>query len=215
MEGYVYIPHLLFVLRMNSEGSDAEIEEYDLGQFPELNGRFNEPRRIEINDDWFREWELVEQCVGEERIIQYSTRRSELEWELNQVRQSLREYTESVEKVEHFLKSTELEDIRHETSKANMTLCSFSDVYYVYGRPFLKLLYRLGHRHKTDAVMTEYDLPCWQIEFFHTGGLSVHQGKKLSDEKKSFDEWMLRTFQEPEDVTEKKRGNTSTGGESV
>ena len=94
--------------------------------------------------------------------------------------------------------------IRHETSKANMTLCSFSDVYYVYGRPFLKLLYRLGHRHKTDAVMTEYDLPCWQIEFFHTGGLSVRQRKKLLDEKKSFDEWMQRIFREPENVTEKK-----------
>lgn len=204
MEGRVYKPQKLYVLRMNAEGTDAGIEEYDLAQFPELSGRFDEPRHLVINDDWFREWELVGKCVGEERIIQYSTRRSELEWELNQVRQSLREYTESVEKVEHFLKSTGLEDIRHETSKANMTLCSFSDVYYVYGRPFLKLLYRLGHRHKTDAVMTEYDLPCWQIEFFHTGGLSVRQRKKLSDEKKSFDEWMQRIFREPEDFTEKK-----------
>lgn len=99
MEGYVYKPQELYVLRMNAEGTDAGIEEYNLAQFPELSGRFDEPRCLEINDDWFREWELVGKCVGEERIIQYSTRRSELEWELNQVRQSLCEYTESVEKV--------------------------------------------------------------------------------------------------------------------
>jgi hypothetical protein len=79
MEGYIYKPQELYVLRMNAEGTDAGIEEYNLAQFPELSGRFDEPRCLEINDDWFREWELVGKCVGEERIIQYSTRRSELE----------------------------------------------------------------------------------------------------------------------------------------
>ena len=42
---------------------DAKIEEYNLAQFPELSGRFDEPRCLEIIDDWFREWELVEKMI--------------------------------------------------------------------------------------------------------------------------------------------------------
>ena len=64
MEGRVYKPQKLYVLRMNAEGTDAGIEEYDLAQFPELSGRFDEPRHLVINDDGFREWELVGKCVG-------------------------------------------------------------------------------------------------------------------------------------------------------
>lgn len=200
MEGYVYIPQMLYILRLNAEGTDASIEEYELAQFPKLNGWFDEPQRFSHNDEWYKEWDLVGECVGPERIVHYSTRRAELERELGQVKQSLPDFAESVKKVEQCLKSTGLEDIRHESSKANLDFCCFSDTFYVYGRPFLKLIYRLGHRVKTDPIMTMYDLPCWQIEFFHTGGLSVKQGKDLLGEKKSFDEWMRQIITEPEDV---------------
>lgn len=200
MEGYVYIPKMLYVLRMNAEGTDACIEEYELAKYPKLNGWFDEPQRFSHNAEWYKEWDMVGECVGPERIAHYSTRRAELERELGQMQQSLPDYAESVKKAEQCLKSRGLEDVRRESSKANLDFCSFSDTFYVYGKPFLKLIYRLGHRVKTDPIMTVYDLPCWQMEFFHTGGLSVKQGKELLGEKKQFDEWMQQMIQEPEDA---------------
>ena len=59
MEGYFYIPKELYVLRMNADGTDAEIEKYDLAKFPELNAWFDESQRFSRNNDCFKEWELV------------------------------------------------------------------------------------------------------------------------------------------------------------
>lgn len=36
MEGYNNKPEMLFVLRMNAEGNDVFIEEYELSEFPKL-----------------------------------------------------------------------------------------------------------------------------------------------------------------------------------
>ena len=204
MTEYVYKPTMLYVLRMNSEGTDACIEEHELAKYPELNGWFDEPQRFSHNAEWYKEWELVGQCVGNIGIMHYSTRRTEVERELGQVKQSLRNYAESVEKAEQALKSMGLEDIRKERSMANMDFCSYSDTFYVYGRPFLKIVYRLGDRVKIDPVMTIYDLPCWQIEFLHTGGLSAKKGKELLQEKKTFEEWLQQMSQEPEDAGAKR-----------
>lgn len=204
MNGYVYKPTTLFVLRMNAEGTDASIEEHELAKYPELNGWFDDPRKSGLDDEWYKEWEKVGQCVGNEGIMHYCTRRTEIERELGQVKQSRHNYAEGVEKVEQSLKSMGLEDIRKERNMANMDFCSYSDTFYVYGRPFIKIVYRLGDRVKTDPVMTIYDLPCWQIEFFHSGGLSVRRGKILLQEKNTFDEWLQQITQEPEDADVKR-----------
>lgn len=41
MEGYNNKPEMLFVLRMNAEGNDVFIEEYELSEFPKLEEWFN------------------------------------------------------------------------------------------------------------------------------------------------------------------------------
>lgn len=204
MNGYVYKPTVLYVLRMNAEGTDVSIEERELAKYPELNGWFDEPEGYSRTIDGFKEWELVGQCMGAERIVQYDTRKQVLEREQVQMRQSLRDYEECVEITRALLENTGLENIRQERSMANLDFCSFSDTFYVYGRPFLKLVYRLGHHVKTDSVMTVYDLPSWQIEFFHTGSLIAKKGKELLQEKKTFEEWLQQITQEPEDAGAKR-----------
>lgn len=145
------------------------------------------------------------QCLGAERIVNYNRRKSVLELELKNMKQSLNDYTESVLKVEKALENMGLKDIRHNKSMEKIDLCSFSDTFYIYDKPFLKLEYRLGHRFRTDSFIEGYDIPCWKIQFMHQGGLSVYNRNDLLKSDKTFDEWMQVIFQFPEDADLKRR----------
>lgn len=200
MEGYNNKPEMLFVLRMNAEGNDVFIEEYELSEFPKLEEWFNKPKGIFDYNAIFEEMKLVGQCLGAERIVNYDRRKFVLEQELKDMKQSLKDYTESVLKVEKALENMGLKDIRHNKSMEKIDLCSFSDTFYIYDKPFLKLEYRLGHRFRTDSFIEGYDIPCWKIQFMHQGGLSVYNRNDLLKSDKTFDEWMQVIFQLPEDV---------------
>lgn len=205
MEGYNNKPEMLFVLRMNAEGNDVFIEEYELSEFPKLEEWFNKPKGIFDYNAIFEEMKLVGQCLGAERIVNYDRRKFVLELELKDMKQSLKDYTESVLKVEKALENIGVEDIRHNKSMEKIDLCSFSDTFYIYDKPFLKLEYRLGHRFRTDSFIEGYDIPCWKIQFMHQGGLSVYNRNDLLKSDKTFDEWMQVIFQFPEDADLKKK----------
>lgn len=205
MEGYNNKPEMLFVLRMNAEGNDVFIEEYELSEFPKLEEWFNKPKGIFDYNAIFEEMKLVGQCLGAERIVNYDRRKFVLELELKDMKQSLNDYTESVLKVEKALENMGLKDIRHNKSMEKIDLCSFSDTFYIYDKPFLKLEYRLGHRFRTDSFIEGYDIPCWKIQFMHQGGLSVYNRNDLLKSDKTFDEWMQVIFQFPEDADLKKK----------
>lgn len=200
MEGYNNKPEMLFVLRMNAEGNDVFIEEYELSEFPKLEEWFNKLKGIFDYNAIFEEMKLVGQCLGAERIVNYDRRKFVLELELKDMKQSLKDYTESVLKVEKALENIGVEDIRHNKSMEKIDLCCFSDTFYIYDKPFLKLEYRLGHRFRTDSFIEGYDIPCWKIQFMHQGGLSVYNRNDLLKSDKTFDEWMQVIFQLPEDV---------------
>lgn len=201
---YVYLPQILYVLRMNAERTDAGIEEYDIEQYPRLGVLLDDSYRYSLKHNPIMDWELLGECVGAERIINFSKRRVELERELEDVRKSLRVYYDGVEIAESYLKGCELGYIRRESDVKNIDFCSFSETFYVYGKPFLKLCYRLGHRFRTDAIFTEYDIPCWRIEFFHRGSLHVNHKKSSVKENRTFDEWLQHITKEPDDAAAKR-----------
>ncbi len=204
MEGYNNKPKMLFVLRMNAEGNDVFIEEYELSEFPKLEEWFNSKGFFDYNAT-FEEMELVGQCLGAERIVNYNRRKSVLELGLKNMKQSLKDYTESVLKVEKALENIGVEDIRHNKSMEKIDLCSFSDTFYIYDKPFLKLEYLLGHRLRLDSGIAGYNIPCWKIEFLHRGDLSVHKRNDLQEGQKTFDEWIQVIAQIPEDADLKKK----------
>ena len=205
MEGYTDKPGMLFVLRMNAEGNDVFIEEYELSEFPKLEEWFNKPKGIFDYNAIFEEMKLVGQCLGAERIVNYDRRKFVLELELKDMKQSLKDYTESVLKVEKALENIGVEDFKHAKSMEKLNWCSFSDLFYIYGKPFLKLEYRLGHRLRLDSGIVGYNIPCWKIEFLHRGDLSVHKRNDLVEGQKTFDEWMQVIAQIPEDADLKKK----------
>lgn len=205
MEGYNNKPEMLFVLRMNAEGNDVFIEEYELSEFPKLEEWFNKPKGIFDYNAIFEEMKLVGQCLGAERIVNYDRRKFVLELELKDMKQSLKDYTESVLKVEKALENIGVEDFEHAKSMEKLNWCSFSDLFYIYGKPFLKLEYRLGHRLRLDSGIAGYNIPCWKIEFLHRGDLSVHKRNDLQEGQKTFDEWMQVIAQIPEDADLKKK----------
>ena len=88
MEIYNAISKNLYVLRMNAEGNDVFIEEYELGKFPKLEAWFNNPKRYSPNNG-ILEMELVGQYLGAERIVNYNTKKFVLEQELTDMKQSL------------------------------------------------------------------------------------------------------------------------------
>lgn len=205
MEGYNNKPEMLFVLRMNAEGNDVFIEEYELSEFPKLEEWFNKPKGILDYNAIFEEMKLVGQCLGAERIVSYDRRKFVLELELKDMKQSLKDYTESVLKVEKALENIGVEDFKHAKSMEKLNWCSFSDLFYIYGKPFLKLEYRLGHRLRLDSGIVGYNMPCWKIEFLHRGDLSVHKRNDSVEGQKTFDEWMQVIAQIPEDADLKKK----------
>ena len=93
-------PKNLYVLRMNTDGQDVLIEEHELAKFPKLQVWFNNPQRYSHRNAVSEEMELVNQCLGAERIVNYDTEKFVLEQELKDMKQSLNDYTESVLKVE-------------------------------------------------------------------------------------------------------------------
>lgn len=205
MEGYNNKPEMLFVLRMNAEGNDVFIEEYELSEFLKLEEWFNKPKGIFDYNAIFEEMKLVGQCLGAERIVNYDRRKFVLELELKDMKQSLKDYTESVLKVEKALENIGVEDFKHAKSMEKLNWCSFSDLFYIYGKPFLKLEYRLGHRLRLDSGIVGYNIPCWKIEFLHRGDLSVHKRNDSVEGQKTFDEWMQVIAQIPEDADLKKK----------
>ena len=95
MEGYNNKTEMLFVLRMNAEGNDVFIEEYELGKFPKLEAWFNKTKGFFDYNATFEKMELVGQCLGAERIVNYDRRKFVLELELKDMKQSLKECIES------------------------------------------------------------------------------------------------------------------------
>lgn len=194
----------LYLLRMNPQGTQVFVEVCELADYPVLSNWFREKEHNGFFGEPFKEWELVSRAVGEERLIRYTINKQEALREQSTVSNTLKEYHSCVEKTEQKLRVYGEVNVRHEESKENIALCSFSDTFYVYEKPFVKLVYRLGNRVRTDAIFTEYDIPCWKMEFFHQGGIYVHKRKESINENKSFEEWMQQILREPDDADKKK-----------
>ncbi len=195
----------LYLLRMNYQGTQVHVEECDLAEHYELSKWFEEKERNGQVSDPFKEWQLVGQAFGEERIIRYTFSKEVSTRDLFMVSKTLKEYHQCVAKAEELLTVYGQVNVRHEESKDNIALCSFSDTFYVYEQPFLKLAYRLGDRFRTDAIFTEYDIPCWKLEFFHQGGIYAYERKTSRTDKKTFDEWMQLILKEPDNTNDQKQ----------
>ena len=67
-------------------------------------------------------------------------------------------------------------------------------------------IFQLGHNVRIDPIYQEYDVPCWQIEFFHRGGLhDVRHRDEFVNDKRSFDDWLSFVCKEPDDAQEKSK----------
>ena len=195
------MPNKLYLLRMNNLGTQVQVEEYELAEYPVLSNWFKEKRQNGYQaEEHFKERELVGRAFGEERLVSYTLYKEMADREIFTVSNTLEEYHSCVEKTEQKLSIYGEANVKHKESKENIALCSFSDTFYVYDRPFIKLVYRLGNHFRTDAIFTEYDIPCWKLEFLHQGGISVHRRKELIDEEKSFEEWVEKNYTLPDKV---------------
>ena len=190
----------LYLLRMNCQGTQVDIEECDLAKHDELSKWFEEKDCNGQSTDPFKEWHLVGEAFGEDRIMHYTFSEDQARRYLQTVSETLKEYHSCVEKAEELLCVYGQANVRHEDSKDNIALCSISDTFYVFGRPFVKLVYRLGNRFSTDAIFTEYDIPCWRLEFFHEGGIYIHERKTSRTDEKTFGEWMQLIVKEPDEA---------------
>lgn len=195
----------LYLLRMNCQGTQVDIEEYDLAKHDELSKWFEEKELHWQTDDPFKEWKLVAEAFGEDRIIHFTLRKDDAKRYWQTFSETLKEYYNCVEKTEELLRVHGPGNVRHEQSKENIALCSISDIFYVYEKPFVKLVYRLGNRFRTDAIFTEYDIPCWKLEFIHSGGLSVHERKLLRTDQRTLEQWMQLIMKEPDGAETQKR----------
>ena len=158
--------------------------------------------------------EMTLEKAGEERVADYSLRKEHIDRAKTEARKALKEYAEcSAEAwrmLQNYIKSIEGCDyspantvnIRRERSMNNLAdYCSTSYTYYVFEKPFMKLVYRLGNYFRVDSILTVYDIPCWEFDFMN-GGLSVRQNNKLLSDRKSFGDWMQDVFKEPENATD-------------
>lgn len=193
----------LYLLRMNNLGTKVHVEEREL--VPELRAWFKNKESLGQEGVTPKEWELVGQTFGEDGLIRYTFNREEAFRDMSTVSKTLNEYHSCVEKTEQMLQIYGDVNVKHKENKDNIALCSFSDTFYVYEKPFVKLVYRLGNRFRTDAIFTEYDIPCWKMEFFHQGGIYVHKRKAYIDEEKSYEEWLRQIIQEPDDADDKRK----------
>ena len=150
--------------------------------------------------------------VGQERVADYSLRREHVERGLSETQKTLREYADGVKEAWQLLQdyikeiegrkesADEYKNIRQERSLNNLDeWCSTYVMLYLFEKPFMKIVYRLGNRVRIDPIMSMYDVPCWEFDFMN-GGLSVRRNNNLLSEKKSFNEWLKDAFKEPVDA---------------
>lgn len=154
--------------------------------------------------------EATMKSVGEGRVVDFNIMKEIIDRELTNVRNTLEEYYNDVELAWGLFFANQddtagrqiysPENVRRERSLNNIEQCSTSETFYLYEKPFLKMVYRLGNCVNIDRILTAHDLPCWEFSFMHQGGLSVHHQQDLLREEKPFEDWMKDVFREPDDA---------------
>ena len=196
-------PTTLYILRMNAKGTDVEIEEILLDKYPHLKSRFCKP--YDNNTYSYPIVKLIDKYVGGERIVNYNTNKQFMEREMCNTQKTLRYYHESVAKTQKYLQDLGYEEIRKEENYDNIDVCSIANTFYLYGKPFVLLKFRLGYFFKTDTILVAHDLPCWQIDFLHPmTDVSVHENNTLRSEKKNVGEWLDIITKMPADINSQK-----------
>lgn len=203
---FEYHPQILFVLRLNADGTDAKIEPYPLSRFPELDGLFGYPKRTDRNIDPFEEAKLVEKCVGAGRIIAYDTRPTAIQSNLDLFHKNLQYYNDCIKRISGFLKEAGYgNNVRFRSNRNFLNICNYFDTFYLFDKPFIELACRLNGTYRTETRYTVYDVPCWVIDLSHSNVLAVyHKSKLVQDMKKPFEEWLKFICKEPDDSASKK-----------
>ena len=155
--------------------------------------------------------------AGVERVADYSIRKEHIDRAQNDVRNALKEYVERVDDawrlLQGYIKGIDSrcsnyetsENIRRERNTNNLSeYCSISYTYYVFEKPFMKLVFRLGNRFRVDPILTVYDIPSWEFDFMN-GGLSARRNNKLLSDRKTFGDWMEEVFKEPENASNQRK----------
>lgn len=127
--------------------------------------------------------EATMKSVGEGRVVDFNIMKEIIDRELTNVRNTLEEYYNDVELAWGLFFANQddtagrqiysPENVRRERSLNNIEQCSTSETFYLYEKPFLKMVYRLGNCVNIDRILTAHDLPCWEFSFMHQGGLSA------------------------------------------
>ena len=268
LEMFLNMPDTLYLLRMNTDGTDVEVEKHKIEPYPEFDRLYQQLRQAEraVKAGDIRSWgfgilvdeisyqydmgsssmlekmgdndevplavqydinvntlqsrvlakriEITLGKAGEDRVADYSLRKEHIDRTQTEARKALKEYAESTAEawllLQNYIKGVEDHDLSHvknvnirrERSLDNLAeCCSTFYTYYVFEKPFMKLVYRLGNRFRIDPILTVYDIPCWEFDFMN-GGLSVRRNNKMLSDRKSFGEWMQDVFKEPENVSD-------------
>lgn len=230
LEMFLNMPDTLYILRMNTDGTDVEVEERKIVPYPDFDRLFQQLRHAErpIKAVDIRSWgfgslmdetryqydmgsnsilgkmgddeevpiavqynlnvntlrsrvfakriELTLEKTGEERVADYSIRKEHIDRVQNEARKALKEYAESTVEawrlLQNYIKGIEgcgfspakYINVRRERNMDNLAdFCSTSYTYYVFEKPFMKLIYRLGNRFRVDPLLTVYDIPSWNL----------------------------------------------------
>ena len=268
---FLNMPDTLYLLRMNTDGTDVEVEKHKIEPYPEFDRLYQQLRQAEraVKAGDIRSWgfgilvdeisyqydmgsssmlekmgdndevplavqydinvntlqsrvlakriEITLGKAGEDRVADYSLRKEHIDRTQTEARKALKEYAESTAEawllLQNYIKGVEDHDLSHvknvnirrERSLDNLAeCCSTFYTYYVFEKPFMKLVYRLGNRFRIDPILTVYDIPCWEFDFMN-GGLSVRRNNKMLSDRKSFGEWMQDVFKEPENVSDHRK----------
>ena len=268
LELFLNMPDKLYLLRMNTDGTDVEVEGHKIAPYPDFDRLFQQLRHAErpIKAGDIRSWgfrrlmdeilyqydmgsnstlkkmadddevplavqydlnvntlksrvlakriEMTLEKAGEDRVADYSLRKEHIDRAQTEARKALKEYAESTDEAWQLLQNcikgiegnghnpVKNENIRRERSLDNLAeCCSTFYTYYVFEKPFMKLVYRLGNRYRVDPILTVYDIPCWEFDFMN-GGLSARRNNQLLSDRKSFADWMQDVFKEPENATD-------------
>lgn len=264
IEMFLNMPEVLYILRMNEDGADVEIEEHAIAPYPEFKRLLQQLMQAErpVKASNLRVWgfeDLVEETyyadsimsgsllkriedeeevvlavkydmdvntlkmrvlakrieltlekAGKQREVDYSVRNSTVDRILSEMKRALRRYSDSVEEARKMLQenlkhlygcgSIQNTNIRFERNLDNLNdYCSSYYICYVFEKPFLKMVFRLGNIVRIDPILTVYDVPCWELDFMN-GGLTVRRNNELQSADKSFDDWMHDVFKEPEEA---------------
>jgi len=264
IEMFLNMPEVLYILRMNEDGTDVEIEEHTIAPYPEFKRLLQQLMQAErpIKACNLRAWgfeslmeeayyadsimsgsplkriedeeqvilavqydmdvntlktrvlakriELTLEKAGIQRVVDYSVRKPTVDRILSEMKKALKGYSDRVEEVRKLLRENMKHlygcesglnsNIRLERYLDNLNdYCSSYYMCYVFEKPFLKLVFRLGHIVRIDPILTVYDVPCWEFDFMN-GSLSVRRNNELQSADKSFDDWMHDVFKEPEEA---------------